>query len=56
MSKLNNLSVPSIIRKKRDKEELDDTEIRFVIESIITDDPEEKIHDAQIGNHSYNNE
>lgn len=49
MSESNNFSVPNIIRKKRDKEELDDAEIRYIIDKIIAPSAEERIHDAQIG-------
>lgn len=42
-------SVPNIIRRKRDGQELEDGEIRYIIDSIIAPAGEERIHDAQIG-------
>ncbi len=44
-----NHSVCNIIRKKRDKKELDDDEIRYIIDKIIAPKVEDRIHDAQIG-------
>jgi thymidine phosphorylase len=46
---LGSMSISDIIKKKRDKYELTDHEIGFIVERIISPIKEERIHESQIG-------
>lgn len=43
------VSIPNLIRKKRDKQELSESEIEALVNRLISKEPASRLHDSQVG-------